>query len=324
MYPALCPLIRRCIAAYVTLWSHWLEPPHHAADAALPDPPFLRARAILSLFMLRERLKMKLSDAPWKMYSNASLVIHDFLFIGAGNCSVSPIMLTQPPCVDDSEPTDYSFGQRKSMLKQFYEHNNIRFIVNVSARDQFMRCAEYVRARHLPTLIFCNSLSMYPISANRTYSAAETSDLFTNLSEQGTEALQTHLNGDHVTVFLVHMEDVEHWPQDQASAAARALRLTGAVARDTFLQSVALDCAAIGIEIAWRAHCHHCCQSEGEPPKVIVHCAGGINRSPATVVWWLCRYRGLPLQEAWDLVKVQRARMFGNDVSCVLKKKATW
>jgi hypothetical protein len=42
------------------------------------------------------------------------------------------------------------------------------------------------------------------------------------------------------------------------------------------------------------------------------------------VVWWLCRYRGLQLQEAWDLVKVQRARMFSNDVSCVLKKKATW
>ena len=82
-----------------------------------------------------------------------------------------------------------------------------------------------VRARHLPTLMFCNSLSMYPISANRTYSAAETSDLFTNLSEQPIEALQTHLNGDHVTVFLVHMEDVEHWPQDQAREAAPCGRL---------------------------------------------------------------------------------------------------
>ena len=73
--------------------------------------------------------------------------------------------------------------------------------------------------------MFCNSLSRYPISANRTYSAAETSDLFTNLSEQPIEALQTHLNGDHVTVFLVHMEDVEHWPQDQAREAAPCGRL---------------------------------------------------------------------------------------------------
>ena len=87
---------------------------------------------------------------------------------------------------------------------------------------------------------------------------------------------------------------------------------------------MALDCAAIGIEIAWRAHCYHCCRFTSEAPKVIVHCAGGINRSPVTVVWWLCRYRGLQLQEAWDLVKMQRARMFSNDMSCVLKKKEQW
>jgi len=179
-------------------------PPAASADGsdAIPEPPFSLTCAILSQFMLRERLKMKLSDAPWKAYSNASLVIHNFLFIGAGNCSVSPIMLTQPPCPDDSEPSDFSFNQRKALLKQFYEVNNIRFIVNVSGRDDFMRSAEY------------------PISANRTYSAAETSDLFTNLAEQPMEALQTHLNGDHVTVFLMHMEDVEHWPQDQVTAAA--------------------------------------------------------------------------------------------------------
>ncbi len=108
-------------------------------------------------------------------------------------------MLTQPPCADDSEPTDYAFHHRRTMLKQFYEVNNIRFIVNVSGRDEFMRSAEY------------------PISANRTYSAAETSDLFTNLEEQPFDALQPHLNGDHVTVFLVHMEDVEHWPEKQVS-----------------------------------------------------------------------------------------------------------
>ena len=92
----------------------------------------------------------------------------------------------------------------------------------------------------------------------------------------------------------------------------------------TAWQSVVLDCAAIGIEIAWRAHCYHSCHSDSEPPKVIVHCAGGINRSPATVVWWLCRYQGLHLQEAWDIVKIQRARMFGNDMTCVLKKKGAW
>lgn len=208
MQPAMCSVLRHCIRMYVKLWADWLEPPPCAERAAasgaitVPDPPFARARAILSLFMVRERLKMRLSDAPWKMYSNASLVLHNFLFIGAGNCSVSPIMLTQPPCADDSEPTDYAFHHRRAMLKRFYDDNNIRFIVNVSGRDEFMRCAEY------------------PISASRTYSAAETSDLFTDVTDQPIEVLQPHLNGDHVTVFLVHMEDVEHWPQGQVSTTA--------------------------------------------------------------------------------------------------------
>jgi hypothetical protein len=209
MYPALPDVHRYCIQMYVKLWADWLDsPPGASVDGSVPEPPFLRTCSILTQFMLRERLKMKLSDSPWKAYSNASLVISNFLFIGAGNCSVSPIMLTPPPVPDDSESTDFSFNQRKSMMKQFYEHNNIRFIVNVSGRDDFMRSAEY------------------PISANRTYSAAETSDLYMNLLEQPMEALQTHLNGDHVTVFLVHMQDVEHWPQDQVIAAACHSRLT--------------------------------------------------------------------------------------------------
>ena len=203
MHPTISELHRYCIRMFVKLWADWMDsPPTSSAEGSdgIPDPPCFRTCAILSQFMLRERLKMKLSDSPWRAYSNASLVIKNFLFIGAGNCSVSPIMLTQPPCPDDSEATDFSFNQRKALLKQFYEDNNIRFIVNVSGRDDFMRSAEY------------------PISANRTYSAAETSDLFTNLEEQPMEALQTHLNGDHVTVFLMHMEDVEHWPQEQVNA----------------------------------------------------------------------------------------------------------
>jgi hypothetical protein len=179
------------------------SPPSSSCDGsvAVLEFPFARTCSILSLFMLRERLKMKLSDSPWRSYSNASLIIQNFLFIGAGNCSASPIMLSQPPCADDSEPTDYSFAQRKARLRQFYEDQNIRFVVNVSGRDEFMRYAEY------------------PISANRTYTAAETSELFTNLLDQPLEALQAHLNGDHVTVFLVHMEDVEHWPHDQVNGA---------------------------------------------------------------------------------------------------------
>jgi hypothetical protein len=209
MYPSIPDLYRYCIQMYVKLWADWLDsPPSASVDGSVPEPPFTRTCSILTQFMLRERLKMKLSDSPWKAFSNASLVINNFLFIGAGNCSLSPIMLTPPPVADDNESTDFSFNQRKSLIKQFYEDNNIRFIVNVSGRDDFMRSSEY------------------PISASRTYSAAETSDLFMNLQQQPMEALQTHLNGDHVTVFLVHMQDVEHWPQDQVIAAAHDLHLT--------------------------------------------------------------------------------------------------
>ena len=207
MYPTISDLHRHCIQMLVKLWASWMQSPTACADAsdATPRPPFPAACVILQQFLLRERLKMKLSDAPWKAFCNASMVIHNFLFIGAGNCSQSPIMLTQPSCPDDSEPTDYSFMQRNAMLKRFYEDSNIRFIVNVSAGDEFMRTAEY------------------PISGNRTYSASETSHLFTELSEQPIEAVQTHLNGDHVTVFMVNMEDVAHWPQAQVSARRAAI-----------------------------------------------------------------------------------------------------
>lgn len=43
-----------------------------------------------------------------------------------------------------------------------------------------------------------------------------------------------------------------------------------------------------------------------QPPAIFVHCVAGVNRSPMVVVWWLCRYHGLHLRDAWDLVRMRR------------------
>ena len=42
------------------------------------------------------------------------------------------------------------------------------------------------------------------------------------------------------------------------------------------------------------------------PNKVVVHCAMGIERSPLTVVWYLNKYCGLTLDEAYALVRKAR------------------
>ncbi len=40
--------------------------------------------------------------------------------------------------------------------------------------------------------------------------------------------------------------------------------------------------------------------------KVLVHCAGGIERSPLAVTWYLHKNAGVPLTDAFDYVKKKR------------------
>ena len=56
-----------------------------------------------------------------------------------------------------------------------------------------------------------------------------------------------------------------------------------------------LDIAAENIESALRTH-----------GRVLVHCAGGIERSPLTVAWFLYRKRGMTWEEAYSLVTTKR------------------
>ncbi len=43
-----------------------------------------------------------------------------------------------------------------------------------------------------------------------------------------------------------------------------------------------------------------------KPPAIFVHCVAGVNRSPMVVVWWLAKYHGFSVHEAWDLVRKRR------------------
>ena len=56
-----------------------------------------------------------------------------------------------------------------------------------------------------------------------------------------------------------------------------------------------LDTAAENIESAMRSH-----------GRVLVHCAGGIERSPLTVAWFLFRKRGMTFENAYRLVTEKR------------------
>lgn len=43
-------------------------------------------------------------------------------------------------------------------------------------------------------------------------------------------------------------------------------------------------------------------------PKILVHCFGGINRSPAVVLAWLVLYRGMTVDEGY--IHIQKTRNF--------------
>lgn len=40
--------------------------------------------------------------------------------------------------------------------------------------------------------------------------------------------------------------------------------------------------------------------------KVLVFCGAGMERSPLAVTWYLHRYKNMPLDKAWELVKSKR------------------
>lgn len=60
------------------------------------------------------------------------------------------------------------------------------------------------------------------------------------------------------------------------------------------------DCEKLNEAADWI----HAQSEKGE--RVFVHCAFGMERSPLTVVWYLIRYHGYSIDEAYRFVKVNR------------------
>jgi len=83
------------------------------------------------------------------------------------------------------------------------------------------------------------------------------------------------------------------------------------------------EAGAAFIEEAWRQHRKVRTQSSLAtsgvkivPPTILVHCVAGVNRSPMCVVWWLARYHGVHIKDAWDLVRSRRDQgAFWKDVT---------
>ena len=51
----------------------------------------------------------------------------------------------------------------------------------------------------------------------------------------------------------------------------------------------------------------HALLSQGKP--LLVHCAAGIERSPLTTVWYLHKWHGMSLDEAYSYVKKRRPQV---------------
>ncbi len=67
------------------------------------------------------------------------------------------------------------------------------------------------------------------------------------------------------------------------------------------------EAGAAFIELAWQRHLEVKSRRNGAPaPTIFVHCVAGVNRSPMAVVWWLARYHGVAVRDAWELVRSRR------------------
>ncbi len=71
------------------------------------------------------------------------------------------------------------------------------------------------------------------------------------------------------------------------------------------------EAGAAFIELSWQRHLEAKARRNGifDPtpaPTIFVHCVAGVNRSPMAVVWWLARYHGVAVRDAWELVRSRR------------------
>lgn len=169
---------------------------------------------------------------------NASEVLKDFLFIGAGYDKRQRALVTNPYKCDRD---DSKVSERQDFLKE----HNIRFFLNMAGHE----------------------------------SQKELKDISYDISPK--------------QVYSVPLNDVDSWPGQKMVEA--------------------LDNASDFITKAYYVHCKYKEQYRSptgsltkNPPKVLIHCVAGVNRSAFVVVWWLVKHHKLELKNAWNLVVKRR------------------
>ena len=105
------------------------------------------------------------------------------------------------------------------------------------------------------------------------------------------------------------------YPVNKGSIRAQSLSMNDV---DAFTPDMArmFDTAAAFIEEAcvlhlkMKARVQHAKANGLPPPKrpvsIFVHCVAGVHRSAMAVVWWMVKFRGWNLREAWSTVRETR------------------
>ncbi len=68
--------------------------------------------------------------------------------------------------------------------------------------------------------------------------------------------------------------------------------------------------AAEALELSWRRYCQSILASpHSPPPRCLLHCAAGLNRSPLTAIYWLVCHHHIQPSVAWQYVAIARSRV---------------
>ena len=140
-----------------------------------------------------------------------------------------------------------------------------------------------------------------------------------NVSKELIPGLQTDGERDYPVAFLdgypltcVKLEDLSGIPADNVTAQQLQSFIGVMVPMDDseefsteFDQLVQV--AALALELAWRRYVFAVVQYPSQPPpRVYLHCFGGLNRSTYTAVYWLVKYHGISPDQAWTSVVERR------------------
>mmetsp|Transcript_23228 Transcript_23228/g.75545 ORF Transcript_23228/g.75545 Transcript_23228/m.75545 type:complete len:600 (-) Transcript_23228:442-2241(-) len=229
--------------------------------------------------------------------ANTSEVIKGFVFLGAGgqkNEEVEkPIMVSE---------MSKQFRERKMILQKWYDDNRIRYILNLAKDEQGMEKMKY------------------PFEYEEVEPETSRPDLRTMRIENDDDDDET------IRVLRLPMKDTNEYDVENSWELFEAARF---------------------LERAWRRHKKFLMRSLNEeiqgksrrenspnrPVMVMIHCYGGINRSPLALIYWLlrfCSHRSVDQDNVIERVKHRRRTAFreyqekNRGLETVLKDKEIW